>query len=90
MHNTNSHPHPERNCRHNPDVYSLLSWKDTTSLCEFDTFDEYLKAECKQLICLNQTLKNKVKSQEASIEYLFKTIEAKDLELEKASILIKK
>jgi hypothetical protein len=82
--------HSEKRQKHTPDVYSLLSWKDTTSLCEYDTFDEYLKAECKQLICVNQTLKNKIKSQEASIEYLLKTIETKDTELEKISSIMKR
>ena len=79
----NQGPNLEKHHRHAPDAYSLLSWKDTTSLCEYDTFDEYLKAECKQLLCVNQILKNKVKTQETSIEYLLKTVEARDLELDR-------
>ena len=86
----NQGTHSDKYQRFAPDAYSLLSWKDTTSLCEYDTFDEYLKAECKQLICINQTLQNKIKSQQTSIEYLLKTIQSKDAELEKMGELIKK
>ena len=82
--------HPDRLRKQTPDAYTVLSWKDTTSLCEFDTFDEYLKAECKQLLCVNQTLKNKVRTQETSIEYLMKTLEERDQELETLGALERK